>query len=127
MSINVFAVGPINAKTIYYRVNDAVHRPGLQTLYSRRINSGWKAKVMDTSALRVVEERSPGYDPQSDTKKLGPWGSDAKRNEASFEEQRFDDDIRFYNDDFNDWDDNGCNSADEATDEEAFDSCWDKY
>jgi len=29
---------------------------------------------MEESALRVTEAHSPGYEPQSPTKKLGPWG-----------------------------------------------------
>jgi hypothetical protein len=56
---------------------------------------------MDESARRVIEAHSPGYDPRSDTKKLGTWGSNAERNGASFEAM-LDGDIGFYNDDFND-------------------------
>jgi len=74
MSNDVFAARPIDAKTAQYCVDDVIHLPALHTLYLRRIKGDWLAKVMEESARRVVEAHSPGYEPQSPTKKLGPWG-----------------------------------------------------
>ena len=34
---------------------------------------------MEESALRVAKAHSPGYEPQSPTKKLGPWGSGTEK------------------------------------------------
>jgi hypothetical protein len=44
-------------------------------VYSGRIESEWREKAMDQSACRVVEACSPAYNPQSEAKKSGPWGT----------------------------------------------------
>ena len=74
-----FAARPIHAKTVQYCVNDVIHLPDLHALYLRRIEGDWLARAMEESALRVAEAHSPGYEPQSPTKKLGPWGSGTEK------------------------------------------------
>lgn len=77
---NIFARRPLDAKTLQYCVNDVVYLPALHNLYVKRINgSAWLGKAMDESARRVVEACSPGYEPHSEKKKLGPWGSELEK------------------------------------------------
>jgi hypothetical protein len=74
---------------------------------------------MEESALRVAEAHSLGYEPQSPTKKLGPWGSGTEKRVVTLdkvlkdlEEQRMedlkrdifrnDDDVGYYDYDEND-------------------------
>jgi exonuclease 3'-5' domain-containing protein 1 len=144
MPTNVFAARPIDAKTAQYCVNDVMHLPDLHALYLRRIKGDWLTMAMEESARRVADAHSPGYDPQSPTKKLGPWGSGTKKRavtsnkillEEELEEQRiedlewdsmfgYDDDVGYYDYDENDW--GGMNATDGAFCPEALDSCWDK-
>jgi len=79
MPANVFASRPMDAKTVQYCANDVIHLPDLHALYLSRIRSRWLARAKKESARRVAEAHSPGYDPQSPTKKLGPWGSGIER------------------------------------------------
>jgi exonuclease 3'-5' domain-containing protein 1 len=140
MSTNVFATRPIDAKTIQYCVNDVLHLPDLHALYLRRIEGDWLARATEESSRRVAEAHSPGYDPQSPTKKLGPWDSETEKRVGTLdemleelEERRiedlaqdmfgYDDDVGYYDDEYDDWHEN---AADGAIDPEAFDSCWDK-
>jgi exonuclease 3'-5' domain-containing protein 1 len=78
MPTNVFATRPIDTKTAQYCVNDVIHLPALHDLYLKRIRGDWLSKAMEESTRRVADAYSPGYDPQSPTKKLGPWGSGSK-------------------------------------------------
>ncbi|KAF5588302.1 3' 5' exonuclease [Fusarium pseudoanthophilum] len=77
MADDIFSRRPLDVQTESYCINDVVHLPALQVTYTKRINSQWKKKVMDESARRVVEACSPEYEPQSEKKKLGPWGSES--------------------------------------------------
>lgn len=74
---DIFSRRPLDAKTLQYCVNDVVYLPALHKLYTKRINksSGWLAKAMVESARRVTEACGPGYVPQSEDKKFGPWRS----------------------------------------------------
>jgi exonuclease 3'-5' domain-containing protein 1 len=134
MPADVFAARPIDAKTVQYCVNDVIHLPDLHALYLRRIEGDWLARAMEKSALRVAEAHSPEYEPQSPTKKLGPWGSGTEKRfvaldnmledlEEHLERDMFgdDDDVGYY--DYDDW---STNAADGAFCPEALDSCWDK-
>jgi len=130
---DVFAARPTDAKTVQYCVKDVVYLPDLHALYLRRIERDWLAMAMEESARRVADAHSPGYDPQSPTKKLGPWGSGTKRHTVTLDkvleevEERdmfgYDDDVGYYDHD-DDW--GGMNAADGAFCPEALDSCWDK-
>lgn len=46
--------------------------------YLKRIKRDWLTKAMEESTRRVADAYSPGYDPHSLNKKLGPWGSGTK-------------------------------------------------
>jgi exonuclease 3'-5' domain-containing protein 1 len=76
MPANIFASRPMDATTVQYCANDVIHLPDLHALYLTRIQGDWLAMAMTESARRVAEAHSPGYNPQSPTKKLGPWGSE---------------------------------------------------
>jgi len=75
MQANVFATRPMDAKTVRYCANDVIHLPELHAVYLGRIQRRWLARAKKESTRRVAEAHSPGYEPQSPTKKLGPWGS----------------------------------------------------
>jgi exonuclease 3'-5' domain-containing protein 1 len=76
----------MDAKTVQYCANDVIHLPDLHAFYLGRIQRDWLARVMEESARRVVEAHSPGYEPQSPTKKLGPWGSGIKGRRVTLDE-----------------------------------------
>ena len=143
MSADVFAAQPIDVKTAQYCVNDVIHLPDLHALYLRRIEGDWLARAMEESALRMAEAHSPGYEPQSPTKKLGPWGSGTEKCVVTsdkmledLEERKMEDlerdmcgddddnDVGYY--DYDENDDWSTNAADGAFCPEALDSCWDK-
>jgi len=137
MPADVFATRPIDAKTAQYCVNDVIHLPDLHALYLRRIEGDWLAMAMEESARRGAEAHSPGYEPQSPTKKLGPWGSGTEKYVVTLEkmlidlgEKRMEDleqDMFGYDEDVgNDYDDWSTNATDGAFCPEALDSCWDK-
>jgi exonuclease 3'-5' domain-containing protein 1 len=113
----------------------------LHALYLKRIQGDWLGRVIEESVRRVAEAHSPSYEPQSPTKKLGPWGSGTERRGVTldkmleeWEQQREvdlardifgnDDEVGCY--DYDDYDDGKTNCADGAFDPEAFDSCWDR-
>jgi hypothetical protein len=92
--------------------------------------------VKQESERRVAEAHSPGYEPQSPTKKLGLWGSETERRVVTLDEmldeleqQREndlardiigdDDEVGYY--DYDDYDDYKVNSGD-AVGAKAFDS-----
>ena len=86
MAADVFASRPMDAKTPQYCVNDVIHLPDLRALYLSRIDGDWLAKAMEESARRVAEAHSSGYEPQSPTKKLGPWGSGVEKQIITLDE-----------------------------------------
>ena len=129
MPDNIFAARPMDDETAQYCVNDVIHLPELHAIYLRRIGSDWLAKVMEESARRVAEAHSPGYEPQSTTKKLGPWGLGAENRVVTLDEMLEDvygdgDDVGYFDDD--EYDDLGTNAADGAVDPEVFERSWDK-
>ncbi len=141
MPADVFVTRPIDAKTAQYCVNDVIHLPDLHALYLRRIQGDWLAMATEESARRVAEAHSQGYESQSPTKKLGPWGSGTKKQVVTLdkmleelEDKRMEDleqDMFEYDEDADyydcDEDDNwSTNAADGAFCPEALDSCWDK-
>ncbi|KAK3296638.1 ribonuclease H-like domain-containing protein [Chaetomium fimeti] len=87
MANDIFSRRPLDAKTMQYCVNDVMYLPALRNLYAKRITSEWMGKAMEESARRVVEACGPAYMPQSDKKKLGPWGSGLGRNVLETEDQ----------------------------------------
>lgn len=137
MPNDVFARRPLDAGTVQYCVNDVVHLPALRDLYAARIDSQWMEKVMDESARRVAGACDPAYEPQSEAKKLGPWGSGLEKRGLTMDEwldrvedERMDamqQDYLGYDDydEFDPWDDSGTCSKDAAFDD-TFDSCWEK-
>ncbi|KAK2760163.1 hypothetical protein FQN54_002230 [Arachnomyces sp. PD_36] len=143
MPSNVFASRPMDDKTVQYCVNDVIHLPTLHTRYLKRLQGGWLTRVVEQSVRRVEEAHSPGYDPQSLGKKLGPWGSGTEKKVVTvdemcdmLEEEREDnlargmfdeDEVGYYvYDYYDDYVDERMNCADGAVFPEAFDSCWDK-
>lgn len=75
MSTNIFAMRPMEEKTVQYCVNDLVHLPALRALYLSRVTGDWAAKVQDATKNRLLEVRSPRYQPQSEDKKFGSWNT----------------------------------------------------
>ncbi|KAH6515798.1 hypothetical protein HBI07_250470 [Parastagonospora nodorum] len=61
-----------------YCQNDIIHLPALHEIYIARIKPEWLTKAKKKSGHRITRAQSPGYDPQSEGKTLGPWGSDGK-------------------------------------------------
>jgi exonuclease 3'-5' domain-containing protein 1 len=55
-------------------------------MYAQKITSQWMKKVIDESARRVVDACGPEYQPLSETKKLGPWGSGLEGKTLTMEE-----------------------------------------
>ncbi|KAG8664598.1 hypothetical protein FPOAC2_13908 [Fusarium poae] len=131
---DIFTRRPLDAKTIQYCVNDVVHLPALHNIYAKRIDSRWMKKVMDESARRIVDACGPLYEPQSETKKLGPWGSGLDKKLLTMDEwidkwgedrtDAMQQDIFEYGN-YDDLDDYPINSKDAAWDD-TFDSCWEK-
>ncbi|KFZ18509.1 hypothetical protein V501_01177 [Pseudogymnoascus sp. VKM F-4519 (FW-2642)] len=105
MANNVFSTRPLDAKTIQYCVNDIIYLPALYALYLKR------------------------YEPQSESKKLGPWGAGGRKRRVTMDQMiaMVDEDMMGFYDDVSDDDDwGGVNAHDGAQDSEAFYSCWDK-
>ncbi|OIW26865.1 hypothetical protein CONLIGDRAFT_646999 [Coniochaeta ligniaria NRRL 30616] len=134
MPNDIFSRWPLDAKTMQYCVNDVVHLPALHDAYAKRIDSQWMQKVMDESARRVADACSPVYEPQSEKKKLGPWGTGLDKKELTMDEwleecadRRMDEEQREWlgYDDWDEYDDDPISSRDAAWDD-TFDSCWEK-
>ncbi|KAI6750678.1 hypothetical protein HG530_014574 [Fusarium avenaceum] len=134
MPNDIFTRRPLDAKTMQYCVNDVVHLPALHNIYAKRIDSQWMKKAMDESARRVVEACGPLYEPQSETKKLGPWGTGLDERGLTMDEclDQWEDEMMdamqedmFGNDSYDYSDDYPMNSKDAAWDD-TFDSCWEK-
>ncbi|KAH6843498.1 ribonuclease H-like domain-containing protein [Chaetomium sp. MPI-CAGE-AT-0009] len=138
MPNDIFAYRPLDAMTIQYCVNDVIYLPVLHNLYTKRITSEWLGKAIDESARRVVEAYGPTYEPQSEKKKFGPWGSALGKNVLTMDEwlEKLEEDqmearardMFGYDDDDDDGYlsfDDPVNSRDVARDD-TFDSCWEK-
>ncbi|KAG9495807.1 hypothetical protein J7337_012365 [Fusarium musae] len=91
---DIFSVRPLDTLAKEYCVNDVVHLPALQVTYTKRMNSQWMKRAMDESARRVDEACSPEYKPQSEKKKLRPWGPGSGIKELTMDDwlEKFDDD-----------------------------------
>lgn len=83
---DVFACRPLDTKTMQYCVNDVLCLPALHNIYAKRISKEWLAKAMDESARRVVEACGPAYQPQSENKRFGPWGSGSGKKMLTMDE-----------------------------------------
>ncbi|KAF5700042.1 3' 5' exonuclease [Fusarium mundagurra] len=92
MAKDIFSRRPLDADTEKYCINNVLHLPALHDTYTKRTDKQWMKKAMDDSALRVAEACSPEYEPQSENKKLGPWGSGLGVKTISIDEwlQRYD-------------------------------------
>jgi exonuclease 3'-5' domain-containing protein 1 len=139
MPNDIFSRRPLDDKTMQYCVNDVEYLPALRDVYSKRIKSEWREKAMDQSARRVVEACNPAYNPQSEAKKLGPWGTgsdkklltmddwldqlDSDRMDATQADQFGYDEDDEYDDQYEDDYPTGSN---DATWDDTFDSCWDR-
>ncbi|KAJ9138209.1 3-5 exonuclease [Pleurostoma richardsiae] len=138
MATDIFSTRPMDSKTTQYCVNDVIHLPALHALYLKGIGRDSLLRVKEESARRVDEAHSPGYEPLSRNKTLGPWGSGIGKRPTfedvleELEDQRIDRFAAeiFGHDDFLSYysydDEGGTNAADGAFYPEVFDSCWDK-
>jgi exonuclease 3'-5' domain-containing protein 1 len=139
MPNDIFSRRPLDYKTKQDCINDVEYLPALRDVYSKRINREWKQNAMDQSARRVVEAFSPAYEPQSEAKKFGPWGTGSDKKLLTMddwlhqlESDRMDamerdmfgcDEYDWYDDHYEDDYPMGSN---DATWDDTFDSCWDK-
>lgn len=103
MQRDVFSTRPVPEKVLQYCVNDVVHLPKLRSVYTARITPEWLSKAKVEATKRVAMAHSPGYDPQSPDKVLGPWGSTSRQLTLDefldmLEDERMDqmDDIDYY-------------------------------
>lgn len=78
MPTGIFSKRPLDAKTIEYCVNDVKKLPDLKAVYINRITPDWLLKAQREMERRLTEARSPGYQPQSREKALGPLPSKPK-------------------------------------------------
>ncbi|KAG8670645.1 hypothetical protein FPOAC2_10023 [Fusarium poae] len=93
MHKDIFSHRPLDAKTIQYCVNDVVHLPALYNTYTKRINRAWMKKVTDESTRRVEDACGPSYEPQSETKRLGPWGLASGKKLLSIDDYEWSDQL----------------------------------
>lgn len=138
MRSDVFSIRPLDPKIMEYCHNDVIHLPALREMYIARIKSEWLTKAEEESERRVIQARSTEYDPQSEGKTLGPWGSGGEKRILTIdqvcdimEEEReeaiardlfgYDDDLEFLDDDV--W---GQERGDDYEDWGALHSDWDK-
>jgi hypothetical protein len=107
--------------------------PTLREVYAKRTDIQWMEKATDESARCVADACGPEYEPQSETKKLGPWGSGWERETLTIdewlhkcEEDRMDAmqrDLFVYDELDDELDDYRENSRDAAWDD-TFDMLW---
>lgn len=69
----VFNQRPLSLDIVRYCVNDVILLPMLRGMYWAKLNAIWREKVVRETENRVKESQSTGYEPQSESKKLGPW------------------------------------------------------
>jgi exonuclease 3'-5' domain-containing protein 1 len=72
-SYDVFNARPIDTDIKRYCVNDVRFLPQLRTLYWGRLDRMWQRRVVEETEKRVQESQSAFYQPQSESKKFGPW------------------------------------------------------
>ncbi|KPM37920.1 hypothetical protein AK830_g8637 [Neonectria ditissima] len=77
-SYQVFNRRPLDADVERYCVNDVQYLPGLRDVLWGKLGSGWRRKVVETGR-RVRESQAAVYDPQSESKKFGPWPAEQMR------------------------------------------------
>ncbi|KAH9896369.1 ribonuclease H-like domain-containing protein [Xylariomycetidae sp. FL2044] len=138
MSQDIFSRRPMDVKTMQYCANDVAVLPDLHILYMKRLDSQWKEKVATESTRRVDQACAPAYEPQSEAKKLGPWGTGSDKKVVTLDEmmemweQEREDALAeeifgnedFYYEDYDDGDDVRCYA--DVWGDDAMDSCWDK-
>jgi exonuclease 3'-5' domain-containing protein 1 len=140
MHLDIFSIRPLDRKTMEYCQNDIIHLPALREIYTARIKPEWLTKVKEESEHRVTQARSPEYDPQSERKKVGPWGSGGTERALTvhrmcemMEEEReeaiardligYDNGLEFFDDDGDGWEQEG---PGDYEDWGALHSDWDK-
>jgi exonuclease 3'-5' domain-containing protein 1 len=136
MPNDVFARRPLDPKTMQYCVNDVVHLPALHNLYAKRITSEWLGKAIDESGRRVVEACGSAYEPQSEKKRFGPWGSGLGKNVLTMDQwlEKVEEDAMdarqrdMLGDDYDEYDDYSDDRlcSNDAAWDDTFDSCWEK-
>ncbi|WYZ46846.1 hypothetical protein EsH8_IX_001071 [Colletotrichum jinshuiense] len=72
-SYEVFNSRPMNAAIELYCINDVQYLPQLREVFWRRLDTAWRRKVTDETEKRVLSSQSVLYEPQSESKKFGPW------------------------------------------------------
>ncbi|KAK1657772.1 exonuclease, partial [Colletotrichum godetiae] len=72
-SYEVFNSRPMSAPIKLYCINDVRYLPHLRETLWRRLDGVWRQKVVEETKTRILESQSPSYEPQSETKKFGPW------------------------------------------------------
>ncbi|KAH6894513.1 ribonuclease H-like domain-containing protein [Thelonectria olida] len=74
----VFNKRPLHPDVEKYCVNDVQYLPGLRDRFWARLEKSWmareKAMVMQETEKRVKESQAVDYEPQSESKRFGPWG-----------------------------------------------------
>jgi exonuclease 3'-5' domain-containing protein 1 len=86
METDIFSIRPMNDNTVQYCQNDVIHLPDLCATYMARIHPEWLIKAKEESERRIIEAQSPEYDPKSESKKLGPWGSGGEKCALTIDE-----------------------------------------
>ncbi|KAH7311520.1 ribonuclease H-like domain-containing protein [Stachybotrys elegans] len=136
MARDIFSCRPLDPKVMQYCVNDVVYLPALHDIYTRHLDRQSLEQVKYESARRVALARDPAYNPESEMKKLGPWGSGSGKIICSIhdlferlEDERMDEEQKEWLEpnayEYDDMDDYPDNSKDAAWDD-TFDSCWEK-
>ncbi|KAF7552789.1 hypothetical protein G7Z17_g4088 [Cylindrodendrum hubeiense] len=69
----VFNQRPLDPEVVRYCVNDVQFLPGLRDKFWSDLSPAWKKRVVEETEKRVKESQAPGYEPQSQSKKFGPW------------------------------------------------------
>ncbi|KAK4188255.1 ribonuclease H-like domain-containing protein [Podospora australis] len=75
-STDLFDQRPMPSRIIDYCVGDVLHLPALRSKYEQKLlfgQTGWLVRVDQESENRLVEARSPGYQPHGRQKAFGPW------------------------------------------------------
>ncbi|KAK0368155.1 hypothetical protein CLIM01_14488 [Colletotrichum limetticola] len=73
-SYEVFNSRPMSTPIGIYCINDVRYLPHLREALWPRLDGVWRQKVGEETKKRILESQSPFYEPQSETKKFGPWG-----------------------------------------------------
>ncbi|KAI3530643.1 hypothetical protein CABS03_15163 [Colletotrichum abscissum] len=73
-SYEVFNSRPMSTPIGIYCINDVRYLPHLREALWPQLDDVWRQKVGEETKKRILESQSPFYEPQSETKKFGPWG-----------------------------------------------------